>query len=108
MTPNEAAQPHNREAVKRKLESIRKSTNPQEVIKIGDEVRVMVKNKFGKPYAPNWTDKTHKVTKKQEWNHVHWADWAPQDPQTMYELSDPTKDLPGYKKTFYAARATAG
>ena len=63
--------PRNQQEVKTNLESIRKSDNPQPVIKIGDEVRVMVKKKFDKSYVPNWTDKTYKVTKKQEWNHVY-------------------------------------
>ena len=60
----------------------------------------MAKNKFDKSYVPNWTDKTYKVTKTQEWNHVYLEDDQPDDPQTMYELSDPTKDLPGYKTHF--------
>ena len=82
------------------MESIRKSDNPQPVINVGDEVRVMVKKKFDKSYVPNWTDKTYKVTKKQEWNHVYLHDDTPKDPQTMYGLSDPTNDLPRYKDRF--------
>ena len=100
MTPNEAAKAENQQEVKTNLESIRKSDNPQPVIKKGDEVRVMVKKKFDKSYVPNWTDKTYKVTKKQEWNHVYLYDDTPKDPQTMYGLSDPTNDLPRYKDRY--------
>jgi hypothetical protein len=100
MTPNEAAKAENQQEVKTNLESIRKSDNPQPVIKKGDEVRVMVKKKFDKSYVPNWTDKTYKVTAKQEWNHVYLHDDTPKDPQTMYGLSDPTNDLPRYKDRF--------
>ena len=100
MTPNEAAKAENQQEVKTNLESIRKSDNPQPVIEKGDEVRVMVKKKFDKSYVPNWTDKTYKVTKKQEWNHVYLHDDTPKDPQTMYGLSDPTNDLPRYKDRF--------
>ena len=100
MTPNEAAKTENHREVKTNLESIRKSDNPQPVINIGDEVRVMVKKKFDKSYVPDWTDKTYKVTKKQEWNHVYLHDDTPKDPQTMYGLSDPTNDLPRYKDRF--------
>ena len=108
MTPNEAAKAENQHEVKTNLESIRKSDNPQPVINIGDDVRVMVKKRFDKSYVPDWTEKLYKVTKKQEWNHVCLHDDQPDDPQTMYELSDPAKDLPGYKKTLHASRATAG
>ncbi len=45
MTPNEAAKPGNQQELKTNLESIRKSDNPQSVINIGDDVRVMVKTK---------------------------------------------------------------
>jgi hypothetical protein len=100
MTPNEAAKAENQQEVKTNLESIRKSDNPQPVIEKGDEVRVMVKKKFDKSYVPNWTDKTYKVTAKQEWNHVYLHDDTPKDPQTMYGLSDPTNDLPRYKDRF--------
>jgi len=100
MTPNEAAKAENQQEVKTNLESIRKSDNPQPVIEKGDEVRVMVKKKIDKNYVPNWTDKTYKVTKKQEWNHVYLYDDTPKDPQTMYGLSDPTNDLPRYKDRF--------
>ena len=100
MTPNEAAKEENQQEVKTNLESIRKSDNPQPVIEKGDEVRVMVKKKFDKSYVPDWTDKTYKVTKKQEWNHVYLHDDTPKDPQTMYGLSDPTNDLPRYKDRF--------
>ena len=100
MTPNEAAKAENQQEVKTNLESIRKSDNPQPIIEKGDEVRVMVKKKFDKSYVPNWTDKTYKVTKKQEWNHVYLHDDTPDDPQTMYGLSDPSNDLPRYKDRF--------
>jgi len=100
MTPDEAAKASNQQEVKTNLESIRKSDNPQDVISIGDEVRVMIKKKFDKSYVPNWTDKTYKVTRKQEWNHVYLEDATPNDPQTMYGLSDPTNDLPRYKDRF--------
>ncbi len=66
ITPNEAAKPENQQEVKTNLESIRKSDNPQPVINIGDNVRVMVKNKFDMPFVPNWTDKIYKVNWKQE------------------------------------------
>ena len=100
MTPNEAAKAENHREVKTNLESIRKSDNPQPVIKKGDEVRVMVKKKFDKSYVPNWTDETYKVTKKQEWNHVYLHDDTPKDPQTMYGINDPDNDLPRYKDRF--------
>ena len=100
MTPNEAAKAENQHEVKTNLESIRKSDNPQPVIKKGDEVRVMVKKKFDKSYVPNWTDKTYKVTAKQEWNHVYLHDDTPKDPQTMYGINDPDNDLPRYKDRF--------
>ena len=60
----------------------------------------MVKKKFDKNYVPNWTDKTYKVTRKQEWNHVYLEDDNPKDPQTMYQLDDPFNDLPRYKERF--------
>ena len=100
MTPNEAAKASNQREVKTNLESIRKSDNPQDVINVGDEVRVMVKKKFDKNYIPNWMDKTYKVTAKQEWNHVYLYDDQPDDPQTMYKLDDPTNDLPRYKDRY--------
>ena len=100
MTPNEAAKPENQQEVKTNLESIRKSDRPQPVINIGDDVRVMVKKKFDKSYVPNWTDKTYKVTKKQEWNYVYLYDDQPDDPQTMYGPDDPTNDLPRYKERY--------
>ena len=100
MTPNEAAKASNQQEVKTNLESIRKSDNPQDIINVGDEVRVMIKKKFDKSYVPNWTDKTYKVTRKQEWNHVYLEDDNPKDPQTMYQLDDPTNDLPRYKERF--------
>ena len=100
MTPNEAAKASNQREVKTNLESIRKSDNPQDIINVGDEVRVMIKKKFDKSYVPNWTDKTYKVTRKQEWNHVYLEDDNPKDPQTMYQLDDPTNDLPRYKERF--------
>ncbi len=52
MTPNEAAKPGNQQEVKTNVESIRKSDNPQPVIKKGDEVRVMVKKSLTSPMYP--------------------------------------------------------
>ena len=52
MTPNEAAQPHNHKEVKTNLESIRRSNNPQDVINVGDEVRVMIKKSLTNPIYP--------------------------------------------------------
>ena len=48
----------------------------------------------------NRTDKTYKVTRKQEWNHVYLEDDNPKDPQTRYQIDDPTNDLPRYKERF--------
>ena len=100
MTPNEAAQASNHDAVKTNLEAIRKMDNHQPNISVGDSVRVMVSKRFDKSYVPNWTDKLYKVTETKEWNHVLGEDDQPVDPQTMYRLSDPTKDLPQYKSRF--------
>ena len=52
MTPNEATKPENQQDVKTNLESIRRSDNPQPVINIGDEVRVMVKKNLTKIIHP--------------------------------------------------------
>ena len=39
------------------------------------------------------------MTKKKAWNHAYAEDDQPVDPhQTMHRLSDPTRDLPGYKR----------
>ena len=48
MTPNKAARSKNRDRVKARLESIRKSDNPQPRINKGDRVRVIIKKKFAK------------------------------------------------------------
>ena len=100
MTPDTAHKPENTTEVKTNLEAIRKMDNPQPTINVGDEVRVMIKNKFDKSYVPDWTDKTYKVTEKKEMNHVYGEDDRPVDPQVMYQLSDPTHDLPRYKRRF--------
>ena len=45
MTPNEAAEPENKAKVKLNLESVRRSSNPQPRLEVGDKVRVIVKKK---------------------------------------------------------------
>ena len=89
MTPNEAAKPENQQDAKTNLESIRRSENPQPVINIGDEVRVMKKNKFDKSYVPEWTEETYKVNEKKEWNHVYMHDDNPKDPQKCMGSATP-------------------
>ncbi|MFM7984227.1 MAG: hypothetical protein ACKPKO_33385, partial [Candidatus Fonsibacter sp.] len=48
MTPNDAGKKENQDEVQTQLESIRKSDNPQLRIDQGDNVRVIIKNKFEK------------------------------------------------------------
>ena len=100
MTPDEAHDPVNTTEVKTNLESIRKMDNPQPIINVGDEVRVMVKKKFDKSYVPDWSDKTYKVKEKKEMNHALLEDDRPVDPQVMYKLHDPPRPLSNYKTRF--------
>ena len=46
MTPNEAAEPENKAKVNMNLESVRRSSNPQPRLEVGDKVRVIVKKKI--------------------------------------------------------------
>ena len=48
MTPNQAAEPENKEKVNMNLESVRRSSNPQPRLEVGDKVRVIVKKKTSK------------------------------------------------------------
>ena len=52
MTPDEAAKASNQREVKTNLESIRKSDNPQDVINVGDKVRVMIKKSLTNRMCP--------------------------------------------------------
>ena len=72
MTPNNAHMPENKNEVRTNLEAIRKSTNPQPTIDVGDEVRVMVNKRFGKWYVPDWSDKIYIVKDKK----MEPCDWT--------------------------------
>jgi hypothetical protein len=62
MTPMEASQEKNRQQVKTNLESIRKMDNNQPRLDAGDKVRVILKKKFEKGYAPNWSERIYTMT----------------------------------------------
>jgi hypothetical protein len=123
MTPNEAAEPENKAKVKTNLESVRRSSNPQPRIQVGDKVRVIKKKaNFEKSYVPNYTEELFTVEELVKPN------FTPEDvkekvknkgkkkteeaiqepakekdvfnPQVQYKLSDPNNKLPHYKKTF--------
>lgn len=98
MTPNQASMGKNRLEVKTNLEALRRNDNPQPRLDPGDRVRVMVKKKFEKGYAPNWSDKTYAVAQRVPGNHAPLGDVV--DPQVQYKLTDPTGTLPGYKNKF--------
>ena len=87
MTANEAHHPNNRVKAKTNLEAIRKMNNPQPTIKVGDQVRVMVKKKFDKSYVPSWSENLYNVKVKKEGNYTLFED-APVDPQKMHQLED--------------------
>ena len=104
MTANEAHRPDNKNKVKTNLEAIRKMNNPQPTINVGDEVRVMVKKKFHKNYTPDWSDKTYKVDRKQEWMEPpllvrRRASGSPNDVQSQGPAPPSVK----LQATFYAS-----
>lgn len=71
MTPNQAAEPENKAKVKMNLESVRRSSNPQPRLEVGDKVRVIVKKKnFEKSYKPNYTEELYTVEERVEPNFV--------------------------------------
>jgi len=123
MTPNEAAEPENKAKVKTNLESVRRSSNPQPRIQVGDKVRVIKKKaNFEKSYVPNYTEELFTVeelvkpnftpedvkekVKKKGKKKTEEAIQEPAkekdvfNPQVQYKLSDPNNKLPHYKKTF--------
>ena len=61
MTPKDAEKKDNQTEVKRQLESIRKTDNPQPRIAARDKVRVVIKKKFENGYMPDWSDEVYTV-----------------------------------------------
>ena len=98
MTPMQASQESNRQQVKTNLESIRKMDNNQPRLDAGDKVRVILKKKFEKGYAPNWSDRIFTVRERVEGNHAPVGDVV--DKQIQYTIADPTGTLPTYKKKY--------
>ena len=71
MTPNQAAEPENKAKVKMNLERVRRSSNPQPRLEVGDKVRVIVKKKnFEKSYKPNYTEELFTVEERVKPNFV--------------------------------------
>jgi len=68
MTPLEASQEKNRQQVKTNLESIRKMDNNQPRLDAGDKVRVILKKKFEKGYAPDWSEQVYTVRELKDGN----------------------------------------
>ena len=68
MTPDEAAQNANHDAVKQNLEATKKSNNPQPRLEDGVKARVRVKKKFEKGYKPDWSDKLYTVASRAPGN----------------------------------------
>ena len=58
MTPNEAAEPESKAKVKMNLESVRRSSNPQPRLEVGDKVSVIVKKKKSKSRISQITPKS--------------------------------------------------
>ena len=105
MTPNKAARSKNRDQVKARLESIRKSDNPQPRINQGDKVRVVIKKKFAKGYMPDWSEEVYTVSNRvfrDETTLVRLASAAVTERQAMYVLEDPDDTLPTAKKGMFA------
>ena len=105
MTPNKAARSKNRDQVKARLESIRKSDNPQPRINQGDKVRVVIKKKFAKGYMPDWSEEVYTVSNRMfrdEATLARLASAAVTERQAMYVLEDPNGTLPTAKKGMFA------
>jgi hypothetical protein len=105
MTPNKAARSKNRDQVKARLESIRKSDNPQPRINQGDKVRVVIKKKFAKGYMPDWSEEVYTVSNRvfrDETTLGRLASAAVTERQAMYGLEDPNGTLPTAKKGMFA------
>ena len=105
MTPNKAARSKNRDQVKARLESIRKSDNPQPRIDKGDRVRVIIKKKFAKGYMPDWSEEVYTVSNRMfrdEATLARLASAAVTERQAMYVLEDPNGTLPTAKKGMFA------
>lgn len=118
MTPNEAAEPKHKLEVKTNLESIRRSSNPQPLLTVGDQVRVVVKKKnFEKPYKPNYTEELYTVAERVKPNFTEKESRKQRigektkatvrgpikevfNPQVQYRLLDPNNKLQHYKKSY--------
>ena len=105
MTPNKAARSKNRDQVKARLESIKKSDNPQPRIDQGDRVRVIIKKKVAKGYMPDWSEKVYTVRNRlfRDETTFEFASSLPvTERQVMYVLEDPNDTLPTAKKGMFA------
>ena len=103
MTPSEAAEPGNKPNVKMNLESVRRSSNPQPRLEVGDKVRVTVKKKiFETSYKPNYTEELYTVEERAKPNFAEEEKKGKDlfNTQVQYKLSDPNNKLPHDKKSF--------
>ena len=97
MAQNNAGKKENQAQVKTQLESIRKSDNPQPRIDEGDKVKVVIKKKFEKGYAPDWSDEVYTVQSvskgrdKAPLTHISYQPII--DRQAMYQLRDPNNRI---------------
>ena len=100
MTPMEASQEKNQQQVKTNLESIRKMDNNQPRLDAGDKVRVILKKKFEKGYAPDWSEQVYTVRALKDGNiSRNLGDKV--KPETYYVLHDTEpKTLPSFKRSF--------
>ena len=100
MTPMEASEDKNRVQVKTKLEAIRRTDNPQARLQVGDRVRRIMKKKFEKGYAPDWSEQVYTVRELKDGNiSRNLGDKV--KPETYYVLQDTEpKTLPSFKRHF--------
>ena len=79
MTPLEASKPENKDEVKLRLELQRRNDNPQDKLKVGDEVIILRRTKnFEKGYTSHYSEKTYTIMDVIQ---------APLNGQTQYVLN---------------------
>ena len=61
-------------------------------------MRVILKKKFQKGYAPSWSDRIYTVRERVQENHAPAGEVV--DPQIQYTIADPTGTLPTHKKKY--------
>ena len=59
---------------------------------------MILKKKFEKGYAPNWSERIYSIRERVEGNHAPVGDVV--DKQIQYTIADPTGTLPTYKKKY--------